>query len=325
MIIIGNWKLQLTVSKENCLEKSCSKPSFYFSYFRFYFNISQFISLCLVCSAGCSDINFAVESLFMAMERADEGKTDFITLDVLKQMLEIQERSYRSMISMLTDDIKLEIRSLKKDVEDLKVSLQFSQAQFDDHKKTVDTVKSKMEEIDDRVKYLESYSEDTYNLENRCEEIEEKQEYLENMSRRNNIKVLDLPEEEGEKTWADTEELVKKTVKEQLHYEDDVHIERAHRMGKPRPLFVMNSDGTKTKSRPRLIARFSSWKEKEAILATARKVKPKQIKFFQDLSSRTLKKRAEKIPDLIRERKKGKITYFILDRLIVREKNEGKG
>ena len=90
------------------------------------------------------------------MERADEGKTDFVTLDVLKQMLEIQERSYRSMISLLSDDIKLEVRSLKKDVEDLKVSLQFSQAQFDDHKKTVDTVKSKMEEIDDRVKYLES-------------------------------------------------------------------------------------------------------------------------------------------------------------------------
>ena len=148
-----------------------------------------------------------------------------------------------------------------------------------------------MEEIADRVKYFESYSEDTYNLENCCKEIEEKQEYLENMSRRNNVKILDLPEEEGEKTWADTEELVKKTVKEQLHYEDDVHIERAHRVGKPRPLFTTNSDGTKTKSRSRsIIARFSSWKEKEAILATARKVKPKQIKFFQDLSSRTLKK-----------------------------------
>ena len=92
---------------------------------------------------------------------------NFVTLGVLKQMLEIQERSYRSMISMLTDDIKLEVRPLKKDVKDLKVSLQFSQAQFDDHKKIVDTVKSKMEEIDDRVKHLESYSEDTYNLENR--------------------------------------------------------------------------------------------------------------------------------------------------------------
>ena len=83
------------------------------------------------------------------------------------------------------------------------------------------------------------------------------------MSRRNNIKVLDLPEEEGEKTWADTEELVKKTVKEQLHYEDDVHIERAHRVGKPRPLFVMNSDGTKTKSRPRPIIREIQLLERE--------------------------------------------------------------
>ena len=142
-----------------------------------------------------------------------------------------------------------------------------------------------MEEIDDCVQYLESYSEDTYNLENRCEEIEEKQ-YLENMSRRNNIKILDLPEEEREKTWADTEELVKKTVKEELHYEDDVHIERAHRVGKPRPLFTTNSDGTKTKSRPRpIIARFSSWKEKEAILATA-----KADKVF----SRLIKQNSEK-------------------------------
>ena len=38
------------------------------------------------------------------------------------------------------------------------------------------------------------------------------------MSRRNNIKILDLPKEEGKNTWADTEELVKKTIKEQLHY-----------------------------------------------------------------------------------------------------------
>ena len=87
----------------------------------------------------------------------------------------------------------------KKTSKTLKLVFSSAKTQFDDHKKIVDTVKSKMEEIDNRVKYLESYSEDTYNLENRCEEIEEKQEYLENMSRRNNIKILDLPEEEGGK------------------------------------------------------------------------------------------------------------------------------
>ena len=51
----------------------------------------------------------------MAME--GKGKTDFVILDVLKQMLEIQERSYRSVISVLTDDIKLEIRTLRKEYQ----------------------------------------------------------------------------------------------------------------------------------------------------------------------------------------------------------------
>ena len=48
-------------------------------------------------------------------------------------------------------------------------------------------------------------------------------------------------------------------------------------------------------------------------------------KVLSRLIKQNSEKRAEKIPDLIRERKKGKIAYFILDRLIVREKNEGKG
>ena len=139
-----------------------------------------------------------------------------------------------------------------------------------------------MEEINDHVKYLESYSQDTYNLKNCCEEIEQKQEYLENMLRRNNIKILDLPEEKGEKTWADTEELVKKLSKNIFTMKMMSILNKLIVWGKLQPLFTMNSDGTKTKSHLRpIIARFSSWKEKEAILAMARKLKLKQIKFFQ--------------------------------------------
>ena len=60
-----------------------------------------------------------------------------------------------------------------------------------------------------------------------------KQEYLENMSRRNNIKILGLPESKEEKTWNDTENLVKQTIKNTLEIEDEVQIERAHCVGKP--------------------------------------------------------------------------------------------
>ena len=92
------------------------------------------------------------------------------------------------------------------------------------------------------------------------------------MLRRNNTEILDLPEEEGKKTWVNTEELMKKTIKEQVHYEN-VHTEQAHCVGKPQPLLKMNSDGTKTKNHPRpIIMIFSSWKKKKAILAMAKKV-----------------------------------------------------
>ena len=70
-----------------------------------------------------------------------------------------------------------------------------------------------MDEIEDRVKLIETNMNDYYSLESCCEDLEEKQDYLENMSRRNNIKILGITEDtEREKTWEDTEALVKKTV-----------------------------------------------------------------------------------------------------------------
>ena len=91
----------------------------------------------------------------------------------------------------------------------------------------------------------------------------------------------------------------------------EIQIERAHRAGKPRD------------NRPRpVVARFTSWKQKEAILAKARQVKPKDMKFYQGLSSKTLERRAEQIPRLIQERRKGSIAYFVLDKLIIHQRND---
>ena len=139
------------------------------------------------------------------------------------------------------------------------------------------------------------------------------------MSRRNNIKIIGLNEDTGnEKTWEDTEELVITMIKEKLDIEG-VKIERAHRMGRPRPSHRTNPDGSTMKVPPRpIIARLSSWKQKEAILKAAREVKPKEIRFYQDLSTRTLEKRAQKIPDLIAEKKRGNTAYLVLDKLVIK-------
>ena len=85
-----------------------------------------------------------------------------------------------------------------------------------------------------------------------CDDMESKHEYLENMSRRNSIKILGLLEDKlKEKSWDDTEELVKGVIKEKLKFDTEVKIERAHRVGKPRAPFEIMEDGSRKKIPPR--------------------------------------------------------------------------
>ena len=82
--------------------------------------------------------------------------------------------------------------------------------------------------------------------------MESKHEYLENMSRRNNIKILGpLEHKLKEKSWDDTEELVKGVIKEELKFDTEVKIERAHRVGKPHAPFEIMEDGSRKKILPR--------------------------------------------------------------------------
>ena len=253
----------------------------------------------------------------------DGNKSEFVTLNIINQILETQDRAYRNTLQIFMDDMKSEIRILRKDVEDLKVSLQFSQGQIDDMKKVTEEEKIKLELIDDRMKFLEEQMKDSADLEQRCDQLESKREYLENMSRRNNIKIFGVAEEKDEKTWEDSENVVKKIIREKLdvELEGEHAIERAHRVGKPRPLFGYKKDGGRVKNPPRpIVAKFSNWKQKEAILRAARRINPKDVQFYQDLSARTLEKRSEKIPQLIAMRKEGKTAYLVLDQLVVRDK-----
>ena len=60
-----------------------------------------------------------------------DGKVEYVTLAIVKELLEAQDRSYRTTLQLLMDDMKQEITNLRKDVEDVKISLQFSQGETD--------------------------------------------------------------------------------------------------------------------------------------------------------------------------------------------------
>ena len=140
-------------------------------------------------------------------------------------------------------------------------------------------------------------------------------EYLENQSRRNNIRVSGIPEEPGE-TWEKVEEKVKAAVKEKLDL--DIDIERAHRVKKRKGgNGRRRDDQDKTRT---IVCHLKSWKEREAVLRKAGKVKPQGLFISEDLARATLEKRPAQVDKLKAAKQAGKTAYFILDRLIIRDK-----
>ena len=82
-----------------------------------------------------------------------EGKSEYVSLTVVK---EAQDRSYRTTLQIFVQDMKQELRMIRKDVEDLKVSLQFSQGEIQNLKKNSTDDKLYAEQLEDRVKFIET-------------------------------------------------------------------------------------------------------------------------------------------------------------------------
>ena len=232
----------------------------------------------------------------------------YVTIDVVKTLLQSQADAYRSSLSLLIQDVKEEMKSIRQDVNDLKVSLQFSQGKLDEAEKKLDSIDLTVSTHKDNLNCMNEFADFTEN----------QLEYLENQNRRCNIRIIGLSEnQQVEKTWDDTEQLVKKAIKEKLNLADDFEIERCHRVKHKSENNARY--GQPIGPRP-IVAKMARWKDKEKIIKKAREVKLQGIRFVPDLSNRTLQKRKEQVPELLAAREAGKIAYFILDKLVIKEK-----
>ena len=139
----------------------------------------------------------------------------------------------------------------------------------------------------------------------------DKLEYLENQSRRNNIRIDGLSEEENE-SWETTAEKVKHVLREKLDLAAEPDIERAHRVGR----VVAGS-----RRRPRtIVCRLRDWRQKDSIIRSARRIKPAGLFFNEDLAKETMEKREDQRPKMEEAKRNGKMAYFVLDRLIVKDR-----
>lgn len=166
---------------------------------------------------------------------------------------------------------------MKNEVNDARYSLQFSMKDVEDVQSKLSHMEKQCQELDRR---LASQTQSV-------ESLSDKHDYLENMSHRNNIKVIGIPEyttERGE----ESEALFKSEVKKVLYMDAELHVERAQRLGSKR-LVVTCRDGSKVKAGPRpIVVKMSNWKQQEKMMKKAREIKLANVKFLEDFSKRTL-------------------------------------
>ena len=230
-----------------------------------------------------------------------------VTLDVVKSLLSVQHESYRSTIQLFMTQMNEEIREVKKDISDLKMSANFTG-------KDVKELQDKVEGIEKNTRKL---IQESYDVNNEFEILADKHEYLENKSRRNNVKLIGVPESANSESWEESEEIFKENVNSALQIDASVMaIERAHRVGKKGGKKSRNGE---VLPRP-IVAKFLNWKDREKVLKSAREKRPDGLFFVEDLAQRTLEKREAQKPELARARQEGKLAYFVAGKLIIKDK-----
>ena len=151
--------------------------------------------------------------------------------------------------------------------------------------------------------------------------VKEKNRKLEDRTRRNNLRIDGVHENEGE-TWNETEEKVKNIFKEKLEIEGDIEIEKAHRMYGNNNIKNNNSS-----NRPKtIILKLLKYKDKEVILNRAKKLTGTNMYIYEDFSDETNQIRKQLKVKMKEERAKGNYCVIKYDRLFTRQfKNDRKG
>ena len=126
---------------------------------------------------------------------------DYISLSIVKQLMAQQESAFKSMVESLMKATTLRVDNLVKEVAELKYSLEYSQKD----------IASQQTVLDKNIVEIQSITGELSNVKMSLDAYCDKTTDLENRSRRNNIRIIGIPEKRNE-TWEESEVMVKATV-----------------------------------------------------------------------------------------------------------------
>ena len=167
---------------------------------------------------------------------------------------------------VLIDDVKNEVKRLKKDLEEVTTSISFVSNVNDSLTESIKETGSKVGKVQKSLGMLQTDTHDGLDV------LANQQEYLENQSYRNNVKITGVPESDSKNCWDETEKLVKSVIKTKLGIDEDFEIVLAHRVGKrskagsDQPQGASNSQTIRSPRPRNILAKFLSWKVEEKLL-----------------------------------------------------------
>ena len=121
-------------------------------------------------------------------------------------------------------------------------------------------------------------------LQSRIAELEQRVNYQEGYSRRNNLRITGLQEQQVSETWEQTATNVSKILQDKLQL-PSVKFERAHWMG------------SAASPHPRaIVVRFEKFSDREAAIRSVQKLKGTEIYINEDLCPASLDIRKKQFP-----------------------------
>ena len=236
-----------------------------------------------------------------------------MTPEELRLLLDVHSEGYlRALESMMKewrtryDSIEEKCHKMEKahenEIRELKRSLEYSQKDIDDLKEEIKQLKTMNEDN----------SNDIDDLDKRTIRLDERANYQEDASRRDNIRIDGINEEDGE-TWGSTAEKVVDLLKNQLDmpHIDINAIHRAHRTGK------------RTRQPRTIVAKMTRFCDRDQALRNGHRLKGTDIRISEDLCAASFQKRVDQWDEYIAAKKnKNKIAYFNYTKLVIRDRRD---
>ena len=218
------------------------------------------------------------------------------------KLLDLHSQAYNEATNLLFSALTKRLDDQFKYITELKVSLEYTQAECKDIKDENQLLKSDL--IDCKKKINENAETIT--------KMQDKIDSLEDYSRRNNLRINGLNEEQGENNEI-LEVKLKKIFTEKLGV-DNVTINSIHRLPKKQSNDTHHS-GPRT-----IIAQLSTTKDKDRTMKNTWKLKDSNIYINDDVCDNTAKTRRDLIPQMKSAKAAGKIAFFQGNKLIIKDR-----